>query len=322
MASQIRPLSAVDPEPVLEYLGRQGVPEEIVRWKYLDRTPLPEHDRAQVALKDGRIAGFIGLIPLDAPHGLRAAWTCDWFADAEAGALGIALLSGCLKGYEAIYQLGGNERTQSILKKLAKTTIPGAGIEYRLPLRLGSYLRPLAHRARVPIHRGLGLIPLHGRRGARPEGSVRPGIAPELAQRLGGRYSVDYLEWQLGRCPVVSCYSCLPAGRHAGAAVVLWTPRSGGGFWRMAPVSGGASPDDLQAALALAIRHVYDSRGLRLSVLISHRDETLRRLVETNGFAAASERRMMNVLTRPALAKPAEELTAVSFLDSDIAYRF
>jgi hypothetical protein len=171
----------------------------------------------------------------------------------------------------------------------------------------------------VSILRGLDQIPLRGR-GIKPQGGVRPGVATELEPLLNGRYSLDYLTWQIGRCPALSCYTCMAPKADAG--ILLWTPPAGIGFWRMAPVFRENSGDGLRTALALAIRHVYESRGLRISVLVSHRDEQLLRAVEESGFRAARERRMMNVLARPALVQSAEEPAAVSFLDSDMAYRF
>jgi hypothetical protein len=318
MAMEMRPLGAVEPGQVLEYLLRQGMTKEIVRWKYFDRSPLPDHVQGLVAVRDKHIAGFIGLIPFTTTHGLRAAWTCDWFAEASAGASGIALLSACLKSYEAIYQLGGNERTQAILSRLAKRTIRGAGIEYRLPLRLGAHLDVLRRRAGLRFPAAVERIPLRRRRAAGKEATIRTGIAPELAHITDGRYALDYLEWQIGRCPAVSCYTCLTAG----AAILLWTPRNGKGFWRMAPFVRDGSPDAVRAALAVAIRHVHDLGGLRIAVLLSHRDEFLRKIVAAHGFAVARERRMMNVLARPDSIDAAVELTEVSFLDSDMAYRF
>jgi hypothetical protein len=327
MASQLRPLSAVEPGEVMAYLKRQGMAEEVVRWKYFDRSPLPEHERAQVAIQDGSIAGFIGLIPFTTPQRLRAAWTCDWCAEAHAGASGIGLLSACLKVYDALYQLGGNERTQAILGKLARRTIPGAGIEYYLPLRLGAYLRPLARRTGLTIHRKLEQIPLRRGGSTGLQGTVRPGLGFELGALFAAgngsnpRYSLEHLTWQIGRCPVLSCYTCLAPGRDPDAAILLWTSRTDGGNWRMAPIFREQALPALQAALALAIRHVHEARGLRLSLLVSHRDERLRRLIEDNGFLLARERRMMNVLTRAELVESADELTTVSFLDSDMAYR-
>src|SRR6476469_6664555 len=278
MASHVRPLSAVDPRQIVDFLCAQGMSQNIVRWKYFDRPPVSGEEHGQIVIKDGQVVGFIGLNPFTTPNGLRAAWTCDWFAEGAGGGSGIALLSACMRAYDALYQLGGNERTQAILAKLAQRSIPGAGIEYYLPLRLGSYLRPLARRSGVPVDRVLGRIPLPRRRGRNSDGSVRAGIAPEVAGLLAAgsptspNYSLEYVDWQIGRCPVLSTSTCLLPG-ESGAAILLWTTPAGGKFWRMAPIwKEGASPG-LEAALGPAIRHVYDSGGSRLSLFVSHRDE-------------------------------------------------
>jgi hypothetical protein len=145
MASGFQPLSALDPDWLVEYLGREGHAAEEVRWKYFDSRFNRNRERGYAWVKDGKIGGFLGLIPFQVVVGDRvadAAWTCDWSVqDPTARGIGILLIRQAQDKYEFLTQLGGNEATQRIISRLSSKTVNDAGIVFHLPLRLGAMLR-------------------------------------------------------------------------------------------------------------------------------------------------------------------------------------
>ena len=96
MASIIRPLSSVDPQPIKEYLVSFGIPEAVVDWKYFDQRFNRGQERGFVSMSEGGVRGFIGLIPCRIVHSRReysVAWSCDWSLDrrAQTGLTGLML---------------------------------------------------------------------------------------------------------------------------------------------------------------------------------------------------------------------------------------
>ncbi|MBV8514077.1 MAG: hypothetical protein JO260_02135, partial [Acidobacteria bacterium] len=63
MAPSFQPLSSLDPELLVEYLGREDFPADIVRWKYFNSEFNRGRERGYAWVKDGKIGGFLGLIP-------------------------------------------------------------------------------------------------------------------------------------------------------------------------------------------------------------------------------------------------------------------
>jgi len=93
-------------------------------------------------LKDGKIGGFIGLIPFQVVidgRAAEAAWTCDWSVQDQTGkGTGILLIRQAQANYEFLTQLGGNDATQRIISALAAITVDDAGIMFYLPAAHGS----------------------------------------------------------------------------------------------------------------------------------------------------------------------------------------
>ncbi len=145
MPPSFQPLSALDPELLVEYLGREEFPADIVRWKYFDARFNRDRERGYAWVKDGKIGGFLGLIPFQVVLNGRvadAAWTCDWSVqDQTAKGVGILLIRQAQNRYEFLTQLGGNDATQRIVSRLSSMTENEAGVVYHLPLRVGAALR-------------------------------------------------------------------------------------------------------------------------------------------------------------------------------------
>jgi hypothetical protein len=88
MARACHPLRALSPDSLIEYLGRDGNSPGIVQWKYFDSRFNGGRERGYSWVRDGRIGGFVGLIPFQVVVGSRVAeagWTCDWCVQDQTG---------------------------------------------------------------------------------------------------------------------------------------------------------------------------------------------------------------------------------------------
>jgi hypothetical protein len=78
------------------------------------------------------------------------------------------------------------------------------------------------------------------------------------------RYDVAHLSWQLGRCPVVECWTLMSTPEEPEAGAVVWRARRSEVDWRMALWSHAqphGSHGSLAAVVRAAIRLVYDGGG-------------------------------------------------------------
>jgi len=183
-------LSSIEPGELIEYLGREGNSAEIVQWKYFDSRFNANRERGYAWVKDGRIGGFIGLIPFQVWINGRiagAAWTCDWSVQDQSGrGTGILLIRQAQEKYEFLTQLGGNEATQRIISRLAAITVNDAGMRFYLPLRLGAILRLARRRLpQIPLDAVniVNRLPMRlPRKGTPNEMIVEPGVSGLLVQ--------------------------------------------------------------------------------------------------------------------------------------------
>src|ERR1700733_240463 len=214
MSSGFQPLSALDPDALIEYLGGEGHAAEAVRWKYFDSRFNRNRERGYAWVKDGKIGGFLGLIPFQVVAGDRvvdAAWTCDWSGqDPTARGIGILLIRQAQDKYEFLTQLGGNEATQRIISRLSSKTVNDAGIVFHLPLRLGAPLRVARRKfPRLPVDafEFVNQVPLRIPRRSAGTASVifEPGVSKVLETLLEpakrgaiySRYDFEYVQWQI-----------------------------------------------------------------------------------------------------------------------------
>src|SRR5690242_18802066 len=78
VSSEILALCDVDIADIKQYLTGKGETGATIEWKYFDSDFNKERDRGFVYLHNGKIAGFIGLIPFTASidgQNLSAAWS-------------------------------------------------------------------------------------------------------------------------------------------------------------------------------------------------------------------------------------------------------
>jgi hypothetical protein len=340
MASGFQPLSALAPDLLIEYLGREGNSAEAVRWKYFDSRYNRNRERGYAWVKDGKIGGFLGLIPFHVAtrdRTIEAAWTCDWSVqDPTARGAGILLIRQAQDKYEYLTQLGGNQATHRIIERLSSKTVNDAGIVFHLPLRLGAVLRVARRRMpKLPVDglNFLNQIPLQFPRGSNSPASVvfEPGVSKilgsflEPAQRgdIYSRYDLDYVQWQIADCPFLFSETCYIAdGSVPRAAALIWRPKTSPDFWRLALWLRQGAEKEREILLSTVIRRVYDRKGFVFSCVVSRLDTTLIELLRSKNFIAAPRRRPLHIISSKKTGEPIPELWPLSFLDTDYAYRF
>ena len=135
-------------------------------------------------------------------------------------------------------------------------------------------------------------------------------------------YDLDYIQWQIGRCPMTVSFTCtVPAHEPPRAAILFWRHVASKEFWRLALFPQRGALDELAVALDHAIHYIYQQGGAIVSVLLSRLQSDIVQMLRAKGFIAAKRRLPLYLISRD--PKPQEgELGALSFLDTDLAYRF
>lgn len=340
MAPAVVPLTEVSPELLRDFLGRVGMTPEVADWRYLDRDFNQGRNRGYAWVPRNRIEGMIGLIPFRVAGGgstRPANWSSDWIlSDPTANpGMGILLLRRAIEGSGDLFALGGNENTRKLLPRIARHTVPDAGISLHLPLRSGAFLR---RAERLSMLRGLPkpklvyMIPLRWvRKSARgPAVNTEPGVAPRIAPLLEGSgegwrpyYDMSYLEWQIGRSPLLESYSSYSLSEgEPQAAALYWRPRASSDFWRLAVWCRKDHREHLASVIGTAVSEIYQRRGMAVSVILSCLDTEVRAGLRSAGFFAAGRRRPLYVCAGKESDGAVRELRGLSYLDTDLAYRF
>jgi hypothetical protein len=334
-------LAEAEPSLVKDYLVRQEIAADIVDWKYFDSRFNRSLNRGFVCMKDGKVCGFLGLIPFKARKNARVlecAWSCDWSVDASqvAGGMGIMLVKQAKEAYDAIFNVGGNENTRRIFPRLAEQTVWDAGINLVLPLRLGPILARAAPRfLQRPLTqvRFLRNFPLKWVRtsamdqGIRIERGVSAEIAP-LIEDPGQRewcplYDYEYVWWQLGACPAIVSWSCyIPSQSIPRTAAIVWRSATSADFWRCSLWGIQNAKDEAELLLRRVIQFVYQQDGSALFAIASHLDQELMSLLTGQGFLRRRKRLPFYGMRGRDANLAFDEFGILSFLDADMAYRF
>ena len=318
------------------HLLTYGLPAEIIEWKYFDRQFRPGRERGYVWLKDGQVRGIIGLIPFtlgDQTEQHDCSWTCDWFvavSERNPG-IGALLLKRAIDEAGLLTTLGGNEATSRMVPRMAAHSLKAAGFEWVKPIRLGGVRNFRRVATRLPRW-ALGWLedaPLEG--ASRTAGSsvrVAPGVhasalegvlAGQAAGRWVPQYDVDYVDWQIGRCPAVECATIWTTDPAGASAAVIWRALKGR-QWRIAVWSSLGAPTHAQSVLGEAVRQVRLQGGFGLSAVVAEGDGPGQQLFEGAGFRRTPLAFPLYVLGTA--AAPVTRLGRLSYLDSDLAYRF
>jgi hypothetical protein len=340
MPSSIQPLSALDPDSLVEYLGREDHAAEAVRWKYFDARFNRGRERGYAWVKDGKMGGFLGLVPFQVvarDRVIESAWTCDWSVqDPMARGIGILLMRQAQENYEYLTQLGGNEATQRIMSRLSTMMANEAGMVFHLPLRVGAILRVARRKLpKLPVDAlsFVNRLPLRWPRNAGSPGSVvfEPGVSKILGSFLEpaqhgeiyARYDYEYLQWQVGDCPFLFSETCYIQDRSSPrAAALIWREKTSPDFWRFALWLREGGEREREILLTRVIRRVYEYKGFLLSFVVSRLDQGLIDLLRSKKFLAAPRRRPLHIIASKKTGEPIPELWPLSYLDTDYAYRF
>ena len=338
MASSVVPLSEVSADVLREFLGRMGMPREVADWRYLDSSFNRGRNRGFAWLRHHRMEGMIGLIPFricGTGQGRDVNWSCDWMlADPISNpGMGIILLRRAIESSINLFALGGTENTRRLLPRIANSTIADAGVAMHLPLRSGAILRRLERRGmlgRLPTPRFLYMIPLRWapRYGRSPEIRTEMGLSRQIAPLLQGEhgegwhpcYDFAYLDWQVGRSPLLRCWTSFssPTGEPR-AAAVYWRPAASSDFWRLAVWYRNSEVDHLDGVIRQAVAEIYRLGGMAVSTIISRLDVEAQATLRSAGFLTFRRRRPLYVCASEPSAATGE-LRRLSYLDSDLSY--
>ncbi|HEV7365956.1 MAG TPA: hypothetical protein VGN76_08950 [Gemmatimonadales bacterium] len=340
MPPSVVPLSAVSADLLREFLMRMGMSREVAEWRYLDANFNRGRNRGYAWVRHNRIEGMIGLIPFNivGPGPTRTVnWSSDWMlADPTSNpGMGILLLRQAIESSTELFAFGGNENTTKLLPRIATHTVPDAGMSLHLPLRLGVVLRRLEKQRmldRLPKPKLLYMIPLRWvpKSGRSAEVATERGLSPRLTPLLeleGGtewapRYDFADLEWQVGRSPFIQCWtSYTPSVGEPVAAAVYWRPAFSSDFWRLAVWSHPGQSGRLELVIREAVATIYRLGGMAVSTIVSRLDLELQRCLHSAGFLTLGRSRPLYVCAgREGTA--VRELRGLSYLDTDLAYRF
>jgi hypothetical protein len=339
LKSSILPLESVEPELLEAFLTAPGIGRGYsaaeVRWKYLDEEFSQGRERGYASVKDGRVRGFVGMIPVKVSmpdSGDRdLIWTCDWAVDEpeKNPGIGILLLTKVHRTYGLVAGVGGTDFTRAIVPRMNTHIVPNATTVLRRPLRL----RPLLERAekavsRLPNLSGTALsrlaVPLRRQpTGANPtfaEG-VSAAVAALFDQPAQGRATVRYdlrhLAW-LARSPSMEVRSCHLGRDDFAAGAILWRRQHHPTRWRLVLRAGPEGELLLEPLLASLLRHMRDDLDASLaSVAVSSEDRALLTLLKRHGFLSG-ERHDLYINKGEGFSGCEDGFAPMTYLDTDL----
>lgn len=339
MASPIHPISELPAARIEEYLVRRGLSADVVHWKFYDEAINRGRERGYAWFEDDRVQGFMGLMPAQLGRdGLRVPmeWTVDWSIEnprATPGR-GVKIFQHTIAHCDQLmFASRGSEDMWSYAPRLAERTIPDAGRIFLRPLRVGYALDWLGRRAtflQPSLWPRLAALPFPGAGRSRGDLPVRsePGISRALAPLFEAprgpgwypHYDPAYVEWVIGRCPLLDCGSVwVPADDGPVAGAVLWRLRSSSFLWRLALWARPDSPDALRAVLAEAAHQARRQGGSLLAVMVSHLDNDFTAALRAERWLATRGSSPLLVITRKRHA--VDDLSRLSYLDVDLAHQ-
>jgi hypothetical protein len=336
MKASILPLGAVPRDRVRDYLLARGLSAPLIDWKYYDAAFNRGRERGYVSWRDGRVQGFIGLIPCSVATsaGERPmVWTCDWSVEdpRRSPGIGILLLKHVYKCHDHAAAVGGSADTRAALPRLVPT-YEGAAAFLHLPLRSSALIEKLEQRlgCKPRLSRSaLGALPLPRRRpGADAAVRFRDGVAPEIGEMLSRPpaeglctplYDAGYLDWQVGRCPGLKSFSCLAGSGGDVAGALAWT---GGDrrHWRMAMAATPGGEGPVEPLLRAVAARAAAEGGSLLSTIVAAGDAWLVAALRRMRFLEGSQRWPL-YLSFPEGACDGG-FSRLSYLDTDLAGLF
>jgi hypothetical protein len=241
-----------------------------------------------------------------------------------------------LRSYDVIYSLGGSEKTKAILPKLARSTFLKAAIKLDKPLRLSIFPKLAAKKAGLNfLDRLSGLVDVRlarSKAGDYQKSVISTGVSEQIklvlsqtdtGEPFGSRYDSEYVTWQIGRCPEIVPFTCIVAGDAGSyAAILFWRHSESIDFCRLAIIgSSRVTITEVGTALDYVLDYITGLGGGLVSILVSHMQTELLRLLRTKGFIASRLTLPLFILAR-GQADNCGELAELSYLDTDLGYRF
>ena len=342
MSDAILSLREVPQDQVVEYLGRRGMTAEIVEWKYFDPAFNEGRERGYVWTRDERIEGFIGLIPWNVRRGneqLDMVWGCDWsVADPNtSNGMGMVLATHAMSLHRPWMSLGGSAKARTIMPHLSNHVVDDAGLVFWQPLRLGAALIKLGERSRLAnwlASTRLRSVPIRwvsGQAMHRPTVITEQGLAPGLADLIEHEHHetwhphhrFDALQWSMGRCPTISVRTCyVPGLSGLDAAAVFWRSVEAADFWKVALWTAPLRTNLIADLLAEVQRQVYAAGGLAISTLASHLQTDLIEQLQGAGYWRQPRPLPLYLLEQRQQPLPFGDMTGLSYVCTDLAYRF
>jgi hypothetical protein len=343
MATIILPASSVDPGVVKRYLASTGESQSVVEWKYFDQRFGQGRERGFVLIGDDEVRGFIGLIPfrmLQNRREVSVAWSCDWSIDQHSQTLlnGVRLLRECFHRYDFVLSSGSSASARRIFSQVARVSVPRAVVTLHaiIPIaRLFPALKLLKPEQRRQVVRSL--YPLPGwlswtcdREVAGGSVMIEPGVSRVLASLLDRLnvgdgvplYDLEYIDWQIGRCPVLASYTVyFKAVDNVGTAILLWCSAASRDFWRMSVLAVNPKAAEVGPLVTATLAYVLNQGGVSLSAVLSRRESQLIEVLRARGFTVSPRRRPLYVMAASRLQHSLPEPRRLSFLDTDSGYR-
>jgi hypothetical protein len=344
MATIILPVSSVDPGVVKRYLASTGESEAVVEWKYFDQRFGQGRERGFVLIGDGEAHGFIGLIPFRMLLNRRevsVAWSCDLSIDLHSHTLlnGLRLLRECFHPYDFVLSSANGASARQMFSQIARVSIPYAVVTLHafIPIApLFPALKLLKPELRHQVVRSLYPLPrllpswTGGREVADDNVMIEPGVSRVLARLLDRLnvvdrvplYDLEYIEWQIGRCPVLASHTVyFKAEDNVGTAILLWCSAASRDFWRMSVLAVNPKAAEVRALITATLAYVLNQGGVSLSVVVSRKEGQLIEVLRKCGFIVSPKRRPLYVMGASRLQHSLPEPRRLSFLDTDLGYR-
>lgn len=340
MSPSLCPVEEVSRETVEAFLRSHGLSSAEVAWKYYDSRFNRGRTRGWVLTEDDRLVAFTGLIPFRvARTGAEenASWLCD-ILGSPSFATAYLLRRIVRSGDELKLGFRGNDQSRPVLRHLAVREFPGAVVRLRRSLRVADVLGRAKLGSGVTGSRPwkwLGAMPVPsfrvGRVASRLERQVtsEPGLAPAIAPLVEERrrpsepfYDFEYVDWQVGRCPILRSRTFWMSSEPAvPAAALIWCLDADDRSWKVALWSREGADAELAAVLSAAVSFLLSVGALSVSAIAARTDLGQISLLRRYGFWP------QRATARPVFAlDPAggevDEPSRLSYLDADAAYRF
>lgn len=324
------PLSAVPPTLLIDYLGRRGIAEPIVRWKYFDAGYNRGRERGVCAVSEGKIIGFIGLIPITLQRGAEVRddnWLCDWSVRDPVRDKGVggAVAARALEIGGKLIAYGGTEMAKKRWALKSNGYDLHAALTFRKHIRIGSYLAGLQRRRLLPrnkLTRLVGRIAIQPVRTAPRGVTAYKGVDPGIVKlfKPGGThwkpiYDLADLRWNLESCPAVEAWTFV--GAVASAAVLVWRSTAETDIWKLVTVGDVQA---LRPCLDAALEHVWREGGETVLMVVSRVDTDVIAGIREARFKQAPTIQPIYFLDKASVIP--DTLAGISFLAADGGHRF